>query len=122
MQPGLGLLFDHGGRFDGAEGGLGLLLGGVREGVDVVEDVGGFIDGEGGSGSWRLAFVILVGEKKGGGGSHTAFAGTCRIAVCYGRSGHAVGVVKSRTRNRVTACSIGKSAVHGFSFPWSSST
>lgn len=29
-----------------------MLLGGVGEGVDVVEDVGGFVDGEGGSGGW----------------------------------------------------------------------
>ena len=40
VQAGLRLLFDHGCGFNGAYGGLGLFLGGVREGVNVVEDVG----------------------------------------------------------------------------------
>ena len=56
VQAGLGFLFDHCGCFDGADSGLGLLLGGVWERVYVVEDVCRFIDGErssheGGSGS-----------------------------------------------------------------------
>lgn len=52
VEARLGLLVDHGGGFDGADGGLGLFLGGVGERVDVVEDVGGFVDGEGGSAGW----------------------------------------------------------------------
>lgn len=37
MQSWLRLLFDHGGGFDGADGGLGVGLGGFGEGVDVCE-------------------------------------------------------------------------------------
>ena len=40
VEARLGLLIPHGGGFDGADGGLGLLLGGLGERVDVVEDVG----------------------------------------------------------------------------------
>ena len=39
VQAGLGFLFHHCGCFDGADGGLGLLLSGVRERMYVVEDV-----------------------------------------------------------------------------------
>lgn len=46
VQPRLGLLLQHGGRLDGADGGLGFVLRGLRQGMDVVEDVGGFADAE----------------------------------------------------------------------------
>lgn len=45
IQARLRFLFYHCRCFDGADGGLGLLLGGMGEGVNVVEDVGGFVDG-----------------------------------------------------------------------------
>ena len=40
VEPGLGFLFSLSCWFDGADRGLGLLLRGVGQGVDVVEDVG----------------------------------------------------------------------------------
>ena len=39
IQAGLGFLFYHCCGFDGSDGGLGLFLSGVGEGVDVIEDV-----------------------------------------------------------------------------------
>ena len=65
VEAGLGLLFDHGGGFDGPDGGLGFFLGRVGEGVDVVEDVGGFVDGEGGSRDWVEVGFGVAWEGKG---------------------------------------------------------
>lgn len=40
IQTRLRLLLDHGGTFDAADRRLGFVLCGLREGVDVVEDIG----------------------------------------------------------------------------------
>lgn len=44
VEAGLGFLGEHGGGFDGLDGGHGGVLAGFGEGVDVVEDVGLFGD------------------------------------------------------------------------------
>ncbi len=45
-QPGLRFLLDHGSSFNGADGGLGFILRGFGERVDVIENIGGFGDTE----------------------------------------------------------------------------
>lgn len=74
-EAGLRALLLHGGALDGADGFLGgfLLRGGQR--VDVVEDVGGFGDVEGGAGG-RVRWCgdrYIRGERGSKGGREVAY-------------------------------------------------